>query len=245
MSKTVEYQAYRSAKKRCSHPNATQKELYEGVEFRFESFEQFLAEVGMRPSPNHSIDRIGAANGGSIHYEPGNIRWATAKEQQRNRRVNVRYEFRGQDLTVPEIAEITGVNRRMLQSRVHYGWDIERAVTEPSLVESSKREYRGTMYSIADLAKMAADGITVEHVTNRLACGMNVEQAITQPVRPKNRVLFVCGEHLTVKECVARFGVNHNTLHQRLFDGWSDEDAVLTPRGSKVKYSKMVKKEDQ
>jgi regulator of sirC expression with transglutaminase-like and TPR domain len=46
------------------------------------SFEAFLAYIGPRPSPQHSVDRINV-NG---HYEPGNVRWATHSEQAKNRR---------------------------------------------------------------------------------------------------------------------------------------------------------------
>jgi hypothetical protein len=50
-----------------------------------ESFEAFLADMGPRPSPRHSLDRIDS----SLGYEPGNVRWATTRQQARNRRVNV------------------------------------------------------------------------------------------------------------------------------------------------------------
>jgi len=78
---TAEYKAFKGAKERCTNPRHANWHG-RGIEFRFETFEAFLAEVGPRPSPRHSIDRID--NDG--HYATGNVRWATAKEQSNNRR---------------------------------------------------------------------------------------------------------------------------------------------------------------
>ncbi len=76
--------AYKDAKLRCTNPRVVKWPIYggRGIEFRFESYEQFFAEIGPRPSPEYSLDRIN--NDG--HYEPGNVRWATAKEQRSNQR---------------------------------------------------------------------------------------------------------------------------------------------------------------
>lgn len=81
---TSEYIAYTSARTRCNNPNSQDYPEYggRGIEFRFESFEEFFSELGHKPTPKHSVDRI-KVNG---HYERGNIRWATAKEQAQNRR---------------------------------------------------------------------------------------------------------------------------------------------------------------
>lgn len=51
---------------------------------RWRNFESFLADIGERPGSEYSLDRIDGAKG----YEPGNVRWATAHQQIRNRRVN-------------------------------------------------------------------------------------------------------------------------------------------------------------
>jgi hypothetical protein len=80
-----EYIAYHNAIARCTNPKRPDFSDYggRGVRFLFKSFEEFLTEVGPKPSPSHSIDRYPDNN---RHYEKGNVRWATKAEQAANRR---------------------------------------------------------------------------------------------------------------------------------------------------------------
>lgn len=80
---TREWRSFQGAKHRCTNPRSHKWRHYggRGIEFRFGSFDAFLAHIGPRPEGT-SLDRIDVDG----HYEPGNVRWATDLEQQRNRR---------------------------------------------------------------------------------------------------------------------------------------------------------------
>jgi hypothetical protein len=82
---TAEYRAWFHMWARCTNPNVERYPHYgqRGIRVcrRWKRFEKFYADVGPRPSAQHSLDRIN--NDG--HYEPGNVRWATRSEQRRNR----------------------------------------------------------------------------------------------------------------------------------------------------------------
>jgi len=111
-----------------AHPNFTQ---YGGrgitVCERWASFENFLADMGPRPSRNHSIDRID--NDGN--YEPGNCRWATKLEQSSNRRTSRLFQIAGEKLSLTEAARKYNINEATLYARVARGIPISIAVSTP------------------------------------------------------------------------------------------------------------------
>jgi AP2 domain len=80
LSYSPEFRTFHGAKNRCGdrkRPNYYGK----GIKFLFKTFEEFLDEVGPRPSPRHTLDRIRSSG----HYGPGNCRWSTVQQQSWNR----------------------------------------------------------------------------------------------------------------------------------------------------------------
>jgi len=122
-----EYRTWVNAKGRCENPNIPAYKWYgaRGIEFHFDSVEDLITEVGRRPSPAHSLDRID--NNG--HYEKGNVRWATKIEQASNKNNNETLTHNGETLTQAEWARRLGVNTQTVHKRQQLGWCTACTVT--------------------------------------------------------------------------------------------------------------------
>jgi len=122
-SRTVEFRIWTGIRTRCSNPNAPEFSRYGGRGIalceRWQRFENFLADMGKRPSPGMSIDRID--NDGP--YTPENCRWATCSEQGRNKRTNRLVN----GIPLVEAAERAGVTAATLAARLKRGWSVEKA----------------------------------------------------------------------------------------------------------------------
>lgn len=113
-----EYESWRCMKYRCNNHKNANYYLYGGrgikVCKRWESFQNFYADMGAKPTAQHSLDRKN--NNGN--YEPSNCRWATPTEQQRNSRQNRQWKIAGVIYnSLAEASEKTGIHRATIQSR--------------------------------------------------------------------------------------------------------------------------------
>lgn len=108
---TGEYSAWTSMNRRCKCKKGHTYRAYKarGIRVcrRWKKYENFLADMGRKPSPQHTVDRIDNNRG----YTPQNCRWATRAEQTRNRRNCGRCTVNGETLTRTEWRERFGVSR--------------------------------------------------------------------------------------------------------------------------------------
>lgn len=133
MTCTRLYRIWKSMKKRTTNPHSSQYRDYggRGIEIceewknSFEQFRDWSMENGYRS--NLTIDRIDNNKG----YSPNNCRYVTMKTQANNTRRNRFIRYGGEERTVSEWAEKTGIKRSTLESRLKRGWSTEKALTTP------------------------------------------------------------------------------------------------------------------
>lgn len=116
---------------RCGNPAHKQYADYGGRGIKvaevWKDFAAFASDMGPRPAGHEWIERID--NDGN--YEPANCRWATPKEQARNRRNNRPLTYRGETRIMVEWAEEMGLPYKVVKDRMHRGWTVDAALTTP------------------------------------------------------------------------------------------------------------------
>jgi len=131
---TPEYNAWLAIIARCYNEKTKGYHNYggRGIEVceRWQySFESFYADMGKRPSAQHSIDRYPDKNG---NYEPSNCRWATKRQQANNIRANLLIEYNGETKTLAEWCYDLNINYKLTHCRIHkLKWTTYEAFTIP------------------------------------------------------------------------------------------------------------------
>jgi hypothetical protein len=116
-NRSVEYQAWLNMWARVRGINQPKDYNSRGIGccVRWRKFENFLTDMGPKPAPYLSLDRIDNNRG----YSPKNCRWATKKEQQNNRRVCVYATLFGLKKTITEWCDLLGKPRTTVAKRIH------------------------------------------------------------------------------------------------------------------------------
>lgn len=172
---TPAYRSWASMMRRCFEPSHKSFKRYGGngvsVCEPWREFASFIADVGDPPSSAHTLDRID----NSLGYEPGNVRWATQKEQQRNRTNNRSFTANGETMCAQEWAERLGVNASTLVRRHHLGWDDERVIGTPIM---TPKMHRG---AVALMLKAREPAPATEYNWHCGACGVVSKQTTSVP----------------------------------------------------------------
>lgn len=124
---TPEYRVWSGAKNRCTNKRSKSWLRYGGRGIKMcprwvDSFENFIADMGKRPSSSHTLER----KKNDVGYEPGNCVWALPIVQGNNKRNNVKLTHEGRTLSIARWADVLGVKAITLYKRVGKGWPVER-----------------------------------------------------------------------------------------------------------------------
>jgi hypothetical protein len=119
-------------KQRCTNPKYRSYPDYgaRGIRVckRWSRFENFIADMGRKPSPFHQIER----KNNNLGYSPDNCRWATREEQMHNKRDNINITIGSETKCVWEWSRKFGINPWTLRSRIKAGWNSVYAVVTPA-----------------------------------------------------------------------------------------------------------------
>lgn len=126
----AEYKVWRGIKQRTGQKAGKNKAWYSHVEMAEDwkkSFECFVADMGKRPSPKHSIERLDITKG----YYKENCIWTTPKVQANNRKNNVVLTLGNQTMTIAQWADVVPLSQSTIAARIRRGWSDEASLTIP------------------------------------------------------------------------------------------------------------------
>jgi hypothetical protein len=177
-SGTPLYELWCKMRERCGNPSNPSYGAYGGrgiyVCDRWQDFENFFADMGERPSPKHSIDRID--NDGP--YSPSNCRWVgSIREQRANCRDNRWITYKGETMILSEWARRTGIDGETIAARLDARWSVDDALTRPPWNQKSIT-YRGKTLTVVEWSRQT--GINRRTIADRLSKGWSPSRILAK-----------------------------------------------------------------
>lgn len=186
-----EYKIWKGMKARCYNPHNNSYRWYgkRGIavcERWLHSFANFMEDMGPRPGPEWSIDRVDC----TANYTKENCKWSTSTEQSRNTSRTVYVTYNGKRKSMPEWAEHLEIDYDTLRQRFRKkDVSVEVALSAPLRRTRSKDfviNFRGQEHSLSDWARIL--GINKRTLHSRIyGYGFSVERAFTEPVGHNTR----------------------------------------------------------
>lgn len=175
MSSSPEYGIWATMISRCHNSNTKDFSSYgeQGIEVcsRWrDSFQAFIADVGPRPTSQHTLDRLN----NSLGYQPGNVAWRTYVEQNNNKSSNRRFEIEGEQKTLQQVSDETGILRETISRRLSVGQSLENALSRP-LRGKEKYVFHGRELTVHEISEET--GVAIKTIRMRMSRGMDIVAA--------------------------------------------------------------------
>lgn len=192
-SKTPEYKAWNAMLHRCYDSNSISWKRYGGrgvtVCDRWNpakggSFENFLADMGLRPSPDHELDKEAVDKTNKV-YCPELCRWVHRIDNANRKCTTVYLTYRGKSQSVSKWARELGIGRTTINMRLASGWSVEKALSTQEDSRYRPITYNGETLSVTEWARRL--NTTADTLCNRLKLGWSIERALTTPVKTRKR----------------------------------------------------------
>lgn len=223
------YRIWHGMKYRCENPGSHEFVYYGARGIRvveeWQSFEAFLSWSLRYNTTGKSIDRVN--NDGP--YAPWNCRWATSKQQARNRSTTNYCELLGVRMSLPDAADLGGIELYNLRRRAIYKrMPIEEAISR----KINRKDVPLTAFGETRLLSEWAlsRGIKRGLIRMRLRRGMSVERALSadlEPEKPKKKLIKIGSRRKTIEDWCEVLGITETTFHRRRRLGLD----VLAPKG--------------
>lgn len=218
-------------KTRCFNSNCDHYKDYGGrgitmcIGWRINPY-SFLKDMGLRPSPAHSVGRIENDKGywcGNCeecvsNHRKFNCRWETNADQMNNRRSSRFIEFNGVKLTIAQWERRMGLPPHSIHSRLGRGWSEEEAITIPNADPEKPIEWNGKTQNVSAWAREF--GMKPNVLARRIKRKGSMERAmkVTAP-SPRNRGFTMDGVTKTLRQWEKDSGIPYQTIYGRMRRG--------------------------